>query len=104
MKTLVLLLLLFPIISFAQTTTKQESPWTPMKFFAGEWKGTGEGEPGKGAYERSYQFVLGDKFIEVKNRSTYPPTDKDPKGEVHEDRGLSATTREERNSCCASST
>jgi hypothetical protein len=30
---------------------------------------------------------LGNKFIEIKNKTIYPPTDKKPKGEVHEDIG-----------------
>jgi len=54
----------------------------------GTWSGTSEGQPGKGKYERSYQIVLNKKFIEVKNKSTYPPSKDNPKGEVHEDRGF----------------
>ena len=86
MKQLVTILLLIPILSFTQRS-KQDSIWKPMKFFIGEWKGKGEGEPGKGDYERTYQFVLSKKFIEIKNKSTYPPTEKNLKGEVHEDIG-----------------
>lgn len=86
MKKLFIILFLLPCISFGQSS-KQDSIWFPMKFFVGEWQGKGEGEPGKGNYERSYHFVLGDKFIEIKNKTTYPPTDKNTKGEVHEDIG-----------------
>jgi hypothetical protein len=32
--------------------------------------------------------VLGAKFIQVRNRSTYPSQEKNPKGEVHEDLGF----------------
>ncbi|MBS4041650.1 MAG: hypothetical protein KGZ81_13765 [Flavobacteriales bacterium] len=80
------ILLLFPTFIQAQTT-KQDSIWKPMKFFIGQWTGTGESEAGKGEYERVYNFVLGNQFIETKNKTTYPPTDKKPKGEVHEDIG-----------------
>ena len=45
------------------------------------------GEPGQGVYERSYLFILNKRFIEIKNKSTYPPSDKHPTGEVHEDIG-----------------
>jgi hypothetical protein len=86
MKKLVIVLFLIPILSFAQTT-KRDSIWRPMKFFAGEWIGVGEGESGKANYERSYQFVLNKRFIEVKNKSSWIPTDKNPQGEVHEDIG-----------------
>ena len=86
MKLFTLIFLFIPFISFAQMT-KQDSIWIPLNFFIGEWKGTGEGQPGKGTYGRSYEFILDKKFIEVRNRSTYPPTDKFPEGEVHQDVG-----------------
>jgi hypothetical protein len=53
------------------------------------WSGTGEGEPGKGNYERTYQFVLNKRFIQVNNKSTYPPSEANKnKGEIHEDAGV----------------
>lgn len=61
--------------------TSQDSLWQPLKVFVGSWKGKGGGEPGNGDYERSYQFVLGKRFIEIRNKSTYPPSEKNPKGE-----------------------
>ena len=54
----------------------------------GRWTGTTEGEPGTGTVERDYERVLGDTFIRVQNRSTYPPQPKNPKGEVHQDVGF----------------
>ena len=54
----------------------------------GRWSGTTEGQPGKGTVEREYERVLGSRFIQVRNRSTYPPQEKNPKGETHEDIGL----------------
>jgi hypothetical protein len=84
-------LMLF-IIAFgffnAGAQTKQDSTWAPFKRFIGEWKGASEGEPGQGRYERTYSFVLNNKFIEVINKSSYPATEKNPKGEVHEDHGF----------------
>ena len=59
----------------------------PLQPFVGSWKGQGGGEPGNGNYERTYQFILNKRFIEIRNKSTYPPTDKFPNGEVHEDIG-----------------
>ena len=81
-----LFLFLLPALLFAQMT-KKDSTWLPLKPFLGQWVGEGGGEPGKGTYERSYQFILNKNFIEIKNKSTYQPTDKNPKGEVHEDIG-----------------
>lgn len=87
MKTVAALLILSPVLGFGQMT-KQDSVWLPFKNMIGKWSGTSEGQPGKGTYERSYEIVLNKKFIEVKNKSTYPPSTSNPKGEVHEDKGF----------------
>jgi len=60
----------------------------PVARLVGTWIGTSEGQPGKGQVERHYERVLGSRFIQVRNRSTYPPQEKNPKGEVHEDIGF----------------
>lgn len=86
MRGFIIVFLFVPLMSMAQT--KQDSLWLPFKSFIGKWSGESEGEPGKGKYERSYEIVLNKKFIEVKNKSTYPPSVNNPKGEVHEDHGF----------------
>ena len=80
------MIFLLPSLLFSQTS-KQDSIWKPFKFFIGNWTGTSEGQSGKGVYERSYKFIFNGKFIEIRNKSTYPPTSENPKGEVHEDIG-----------------
>ena len=87
MKFFIALLLVVPQLSFAQLT-KQDSIWLPFKHFIGTWTGTGEGVDGKGTYERSYQFALNKKYIELKNKTVYAPTRENPKGYVHEDFGV----------------
>ena len=87
MKRLIFILLIAPSFAFGQLS-KQDSVWLPLKFMIGNWTGTSDGQPGKGTYERSYQIVLNKKFIEIKNKSTYPPSPENPKGEVPEDRGF----------------
>ncbi len=87
MKMILFLLLVIPIVVNAQMS-KQDSVWLPFRNMIGTWTGTSEGQPGNGKYERTYQIVLNKKFIEVKNKSTYPPSKDNPKGEVHEDRGF----------------
>ena len=87
MRKTILLLFLIPTVSFAQLT-KQDSLWAPFRWFAGEWSGDSEGQSGKGKYDRGYTIIFNKKFIEIKNKSTYPPTQQNPKGEVHEDRGF----------------
>jgi hypothetical protein len=68
-------------------TNKQDSIWSPFKYFIGKWAGDGKSGSGNGKYERTYQFIFNKRFIEVRNKSTYPPTEKNLKGEVHEDLG-----------------
>ncbi len=75
-----------PTILFAQTN-KQDSIWSPFNYFIGKWEGKGSVEGVAGKYERSYQYIFNKKYIEVSNKSTYPPTEKNPNGEVHEDLG-----------------
>jgi len=87
MKKLVFILLLLPAVTKAQLS-KQDSLWLPLKSFIGKWTGESEGQPGKGKYARSYELVLNKKFIEVKNKSMYPPSANNSKGEVHEDHGF----------------
>lgn len=86
MKYIFALLVFAPIAGSAQTP--QDSVWLPLKSFIGKWIGESEGQPGKGKYERSYELVLNKKYIEVKNKSTYPQSKENPKGEVHEDHGF----------------
>lgn len=55
-----------------------------MRSFVGEWKGTSQGEPGKGTASRTYQFALGARFLHERNISTYEPKQPGKPGEVHE--------------------
>jgi hypothetical protein len=87
MKSLFFIAVFLPSIAFAQLT-KQDSIWLPFKSFVGKWVGDSEGQPGKGKYDRSYEVVMNKKFIEVRNKSSYPPSQQNPKGEVHEDHGF----------------
>jgi len=85
--TTVLLLIASTVGMSAQTSTA-EDPFRELRFFLGRWDGTSRGQPGTGTVERTYELVLGSKFVRVTNRSTYPPQEKNPKGEIHEDVGM----------------
>ncbi|HEV8539352.1 MAG TPA: hypothetical protein VGR15_10595 [Bacteroidota bacterium] len=80
-------ILIIPQLLGAQTQKKADV-WSRFKFFEGKWEGTGNGEPGTSKVEREYEFVLTGTFLSVKNKSTYAPQEKNPKGEVHEDWGF----------------
>jgi hypothetical protein len=86
MKYLITILSLLSMVGYSQT--KQDSIWLPFGPFIGKWVGESDGQPGKGKYERSYEVVLNKKFIEVKNKSIYPPSQNKPNGEIHEDHGF----------------
>jgi len=62
--------------------------WQPVQFMLGSWQGEAQGEPGKGRVERSYQWVLGKRFIEEQNTSTYEPEAPGTAPEVHEHRSF----------------
>jgi THAP4-like, heme-binding beta-barrel domain len=61
--------------------------------FIGRWQGTSEGQPGTGTVEREYTRILNSRFVRVTNRSVYPPQERNPKGEQHEDVGIFSVDR-----------
>jgi hypothetical protein len=69
-------------------TTEANDPFHNVAWLIGRWEGTSEGKAGSGTVERTYDRILGGRFIRVQNRSAYPPQEKNPKGEVHEDLGI----------------
>jgi hypothetical protein len=76
-----------PMGAASQTEPKVDV-WQPLKYFVGSWSGTSQGQPGTGTYSRTYALALNGRFLNVTNKSTYPPQEKNPKGEVHEDWGM----------------
>jgi len=79
-----------PALLLLAATLCAQAPdvWAPMRRFIGAWDGETNGQPGKGTSIREYRFVLGGKYIEVRNKSVYPPQAASPKGETHEDWGM----------------
>ncbi|ACG71819.1 hypothetical protein AnaeK_0580 [Anaeromyxobacter sp. K] len=67
--------------------------WAAFRGFLGVWEGTSRGAPGTGTVRREYRLVLGDRFIEVRNASTYPPQEGNREGELHEDVGYISLDR-----------
>ena len=59
-------------------------PWFPLRAFIGQWEGESQGEPGKGNATRTYAFTLNNRFIQETHKTVYPPQEKNPKGETHE--------------------
>jgi len=74
--------LALPQAGGAQTPQKPDR-FAPLRFLVGTWRGDQAGQPGQGTAERTYQFILNDRFIQESNTSTYPPQEKNKTGEVH---------------------
>ncbi len=87
--------LLFGGIAWAQTSPAADA-WEPVRFLVGSWEGDVSGQPGRGKCVREYRFALNNRYLEVRNKSTYPVQPKNPKGEVHEDWGMISYDRARR--------
>ena len=74
-------------LAAGQQPAQRIDQWARVRFLLGSWEGTQAGRPGTGTVRRQYRLVLRDQFIEAHNTSTYPPQEKNPKGEVHDDIG-----------------
>jgi len=84
-------LLMFAIPAVSALVHAQLSagdPLQPLAFLIGRWEGTSEGQPGAAKVQREYTRVLNSRFIRGQNQSLYPPQEKNPKGETHEDLGI----------------
>jgi hypothetical protein len=95
-----------PSSTVVRTHAQSPAPVDTLALVArlvGRWTGISEGQPGKGQVERQYERVLGSTFIQVRNRSIYPPQEKNPKGETHEDIGFFNLIKHESASCSGSS-
>ncbi len=82
------MLLAAPSATGAAEPARAPDPWQPVRGLIGKWEGDAKGQAGSGRGEREYRLTLRDKFIQVTNRSTYPPQEQNPNGEVHEDTGF----------------
>jgi len=87
MRKLFFILILLPIIVFAQEE-KKDDVWSPFKFFVGTWEGTGKGCPGTSKLKAEFKFVLNEKFLQIRGKAVFEPQEKNKKGEVHEDWGF----------------
>ena len=69
-------------------TPAAADPWAAIRFLEGDWVGTAEGEPGVGTVHRSYEFILGYRFLHERNVSAYAPKRPDAGVELHEHRSI----------------
>lgn len=74
--------------SFTKKPPDQSDTFKLLRPLIGRWEGDSQGKPGIGKMERTYAFVLRDRFLQVSNKAVYPTQKKNPKGETHEDLGF----------------
>ncbi len=83
---LALLLILTTPAARSQAQPAEADPWAAIRWLVGNWQGTATGQSGDGTVVRRYEFVLNNKFMHETNLTTYPPQEKNKKGEIHEHR------------------
>jgi hypothetical protein len=54
----------------AQQGASTPDRFAALRFLAGTWRGDQAGQPGRGTAERTYQFILNDRFLQETNTST----------------------------------
>jgi hypothetical protein len=78
------------VVALGSSEVRSQQPKPPpdplheVRFLVGQWRGTSEGQAGKGEVSRSYEPVLHERFLYERNKSEYAPQAANPKGEVHE--------------------
>jgi len=82
-------LLFMSMVLTCSLSSGQNNPLEKFNSLKGEWIGTGSGfGNNKSKAESSYQMVMGGTYIEVINESKFEPTERNPKGEYHIDKGF----------------
>jgi hypothetical protein len=80
---IVLALAFLAVQAGAQDGAPKTDRFAPLRFLVGTWRGDQAGKPGQGTAERTYEFILNDRFLQETNTSAYPPQEKNRIGEVH---------------------
>ena len=71
--------------SIATAQERFEDPWSAFRFLVGSWDGLETGAAGIGKGDRTYEFIMGGKYLFHRNTSEFEPQERNPDGEVHED-------------------
>ena len=75
-------LLLLTLLTYGQ------NHFDKFDFLIGNWQGVESGVAGDGIGFRIYNYDLNKNYIVEKNQSSFPKSEKKPKGEVHRDFGV----------------
>lgn len=81
-------LVLSIVFSLIILTAFSENPFKELDFLIGGWQGVEAGVAGDGIGFRTYKYVFNKQYIQAENMSTFPISEKKPRGEVHRDFGI----------------
>jgi hypothetical protein len=79
MKTLSILLAALVLLAAPRAQDAEAEPdvWEPLRYFEGAWVGDGQGPGGANRLERTYEFVMNERYVFSQNTGTFAD-------EVHE--------------------
>lgn len=83
-RNLLVFIIMLPFLVVAQTQGKDDI-WASFKFLEGKWT---DEKPGVSKVTQVYEFIFNRKYLQMRTRAVFEPTEKSPKGEVHEDLGI----------------
>ncbi len=84
-----IILTLVYLVFIVQLGQSQDNKFKRLEFLLGNWHGTGSGFGNNNSViESSFNLVMDNNYIEVSNESKFEPTEKNPEGEHHIDKGF----------------
>lgn len=73
------------IILILSSSSQAQNHFSDFEFLIGDWHGVETGAAGNGIGFRTYRYELDKNYIFAENQSTFPISEKKPRGEVHRD-------------------
>ena len=77
-------IILLASLAVAQPEAKTDE-LAVLKFLEGKWI---DEKPGVSKVVQDYEFIMNGKYLSMKTRAVFEPSEKNPKSEVHEDFGI----------------
>ena len=81
---LLVFIIILPSLVIAQPQEKDDI-WASFRFLEGKWI---DEKPGVSKVTQVYEFMFNEKYLQMRTRAVFEPTEKMPKGDVHEDLGI----------------
>ncbi len=82
-------IIVFVFILITSTTFSQTGHFDRLDFLMGEWIGKGSGFGNDSSkIVSSFNLIMDGEYLEIENESWFDPTEKNPEGEHHVDKGI----------------